>query len=799
MRYVSTRGGAPVLDFEEVTLAGLAGDGGLYVPDHYPAMRADEIASLAGLSYVDTAVEICGRFVGDALTEGELRELCAAAYGSFAHAAVTPLVQLDHQHWLLELFHGPTLAFKDVALQLLGLLFERFLSRRSEHLTVIGATSGDTGSAAIHALAGRAQVDVFMLHPQGRVSDVQRRQMTTVMAPNVHNIAIDGTFDDAQALVKAMFNDAAFASRFRLSAVNSINWARLMAQVVYYFYAAVRLGAPGRRVAFSVPTGNFGDVFAGYVAARMGLPVERLIVATNVNDILHRALAAGDYSVDAVQPTVAPSMDIQVSSNFERLLFDLHGRDGAALSAAMREFESDRRMTIDARLRAGAVLFASARVDEDAMALALRWAWQEAGQVVDPHTAIGLGAARAAGLDAAIPVVTQALPGVETVAVGLHVDTGSRFEQAETNGVAHLLEHMVFKGTGSRTARQIAEQVEDVGGSLNAYTARDMTVFHARLLAEDLALGVDLIADLVRNPRFDESELTLERDVVLQELGEARDTPDDIVFDHLQEAAFPHQPLGRSILGSEETIARIDRGALADWLATHYRAGSCVLAAAGKVDHDALVRLAERHFGDLPPGVRPTPQPAAFVGTAFHDRRRFEQAHMTLGYEAAAHAAPDYYPLVLFTTAVGGGMSSRLFQELREERGLAYSVYASLTPFTDSGLFSVYIASANANASKALALAETVLADCASGLDSAELVRAKAQLKAGLLMSLEGPAGTADYLARQLLIHGRVVPPSELVAMVDAPTVDHVRAAAARMLAGPPARAHIGLSRLKAA
>ena len=408
MRYVSTRGGAPVLDFEEVTLAGLASDGGLYVPESYPAMSADEIRALAGLSYVDTAVAICRRFTGEALGEDDLRALCAEAYGSFAHAAVTPLVQLDHRHWLLELFHGPTLAFKDVALQLLGLLFERFLSRRSEHLTVIGATSGDTGSAAIHALAGRAQVDVFMLHPAGRVSEVQRRQMTTVMAPNVHNIAIDGNFDDAQALVKAMFNDAAFAARFRLSAVNSINWARLMAQIVYYFYAAVRLGAPDRPVAFSVPTGNFGDVFAGYVAARMGLPVARLIVATNVNDILHRALSAGDYSCGTVQATAAPSMDIQVSSNFERLLFDLHGRDGAALAAAMRGFEADRRMSIGDNLRAGAAVFASARVDEDAMALASRWASAEAGQVIDPHTAIGLSAARAAELDPHVPVVTLA-------------------------------------------------------------------------------------------------------------------------------------------------------------------------------------------------------------------------------------------------------------------------------------------------------------------------------------------------------------------------------------------------------
>jgi threonine synthase len=410
MDYVSTRGSAPALGFEDVTLAGLASDGGLYLPARWPRFTADEIAALAGLSYVETAVRVMTPFVGDALTEDELRALCTQAYGRFSHQAVTPLRQLDHRHWLLELFHGPTLAFKDVALQFLGLLFERFLSRRDTHLTVIGATSGDTGSAAIDALAGRAKVDIFMLHPEGRVSDVQRRQMTTVLAPNVHNIAIDGSFDDAQALVKRMFNDRAFASRFDLSAVNSINWARLMAQVVYYFHAAVRLGAPARSVAFSVPTGNFGDVFAGYVAARMGLPVERLIVATNVNDILHRALSDGDYSQGIVTPTATPSMDIQVSSNFERLLFDLGGRDGAALAAQMAGFEASRAMRLTNAQRDGAAaLFTSARIDADGMMQGLRWAYDAAGETIDPHSAIGLAAARAeTGLDPAVPIVTLA-------------------------------------------------------------------------------------------------------------------------------------------------------------------------------------------------------------------------------------------------------------------------------------------------------------------------------------------------------------------------------------------------------
>ncbi len=410
MRYVSTRGSAPALDFESVTLAGLATDGGLYLPEQWPTLSKDEIAGMAGLSYVETAVRVMKPFVGDALDEDALRQLCTQAYGRFEHDAVTPLVQLDHRHWLLELFHGPTLAFKDVALQLLGLLFERFLSNRDTHLTIVGATSGDTGSAAIDALAGRAKVDIFMLHPEGRVSDVQRRQMTTVLAPNVHNIAIQGDFDQAQAMVKAMFADPGFSGRFALSAVNSINWARLMAQVVYYFYSAVRLGAPHRPVAFSVPTGNFGDVFAGYVASRMGLPVERLIVATNVNDILHRALSAGDYSAGKTVVTATPSMDIQVSSNFERLLFDLNGRNAFELAESMREFDSHRALTLTDKQRAGAAaLFTSARIEGDDMQMAMRWACERAGEIIDPHTAVGLAAAaRAEDLAPDVPIVTLA-------------------------------------------------------------------------------------------------------------------------------------------------------------------------------------------------------------------------------------------------------------------------------------------------------------------------------------------------------------------------------------------------------
>lgn len=409
MEYISTRGSAPALDFAGATLAGLASDGGLYVPREWPRFSKDEIAAMAGLPYAELAARVMAPFVAGSLTEERLLELTTEAYGRFAHKAVTPLVQLDEQNWLLELFHGPTLAFKDVALQLLGLLFEEFLGRTGQNLTIVGATSGDTGSAAIDAVAGRDRIDIFMLHPHGRVSDVQRRQMTTVLAPNVHNIAIDGSFDDAQATVKRMFNDTAMTGRFNIGAVNSINWARLMAQVVYYFAAALQLGAPQRKVAFSVPTGNFGDVFAGYVAAQMGLPVERLIVATNVNDILHRALASGDYSQGEVTPTAAPSMDIQVSSNFERLLFDLGGRDGKALAEQMAGFEATKAMQLTNAQREGAAaLFSSARTDAAEMSAAIRWGWEHCGEMIDPHTACGLHAARKAGIDPSIPVVTLA-------------------------------------------------------------------------------------------------------------------------------------------------------------------------------------------------------------------------------------------------------------------------------------------------------------------------------------------------------------------------------------------------------
>jgi threonine synthase len=349
LTYVSTRGEAPILGFADVLLAGLARDGGLYVPSEWPQLSAETIRGFDDESYADVAEAVIAPFVGDAFAPDELRTMIREAYATFRHPAVAPLVQTGPNRFVLELFHGPTLAFKDVAMQLLARMMDRALMQRGERATIVAATSGDTGGAAIDAFKSCAWVDVFVLFPNGRVSDVQRRQMTTVDAPNVHAVAIDGNFDDCQALVKAMFNDHAFRDRQRLAAVNSINWARIVAQIVYYFTAAVSLGAPDRAVSFVVPTGNFGDIFAGWVAKRMGLPIERLVVATNSNDILARALETGRYEVKGVHPTSSPSMDIQVSSNFERLLFDAYDRDAGAVRGLMNSLTQSRRFSIAAR------------------------------------------------------------------------------------------------------------------------------------------------------------------------------------------------------------------------------------------------------------------------------------------------------------------------------------------------------------------------------------------------------------------------------------------------------------------
>jgi threonine synthase len=406
VRYVSTRGEAPPLGFMDVTLAGLARDGGLYVPETWPRLSPQTIASFAGRPYAEVAIEVIRPFVGDSISEADLSRLAREAYGTFRHPAVVPIAQFGASTFLLELFHGPTLAFKDIAMQLLARLMDHALAARGERTTIVVATSGDTGGAAVEAFRGRERADLFVLFPRGRVSDVQRRMMTTANDNNVHALAVEGTFDDCQALVKGLFNHLAFRDRVRLSGVNSINWARIVAQVVYYFTAAATLGAPHRKVAFTVPTGNFGDVFAGYVAERMGLPVDRLVIATNVNDILARTLSTGTYDLREVVATSSPSMDIQVSSNFERLLFEATGRDAGQVRAYMASLAQSGRFSLSSqalsRIRA---LFNADRADEEETAATIRTTLRETSRLVDPHTAVGLAVAEKETRDPAVPMI----------------------------------------------------------------------------------------------------------------------------------------------------------------------------------------------------------------------------------------------------------------------------------------------------------------------------------------------------------------------------------------------------------
>lgn len=408
MRYVSTRGEAPELGFEDVLLTGLARDGGLYVPAQWPMLSTASIKALQGRSYEDAAHAVMHPFIGGAVPDAELKRMIDEAYASFGHPAVAPLKQLDDNQWLLELFHGPTLAFKDIAMQLLARLMDWALARRRTRATIVGATSGDTGGAAIEAFKSSQHAAVFMMHPHGRVSEVQRRQMTTVASPSVHNIAIEGNFDDCQALVKALFNDLAFRDKVGLAGVNSINWARIMAQTVYFVTAALSLGAPGRAVSFAVPTGNFGDIFAGFVAKRLGIPMDRLVIATNVNDILDRTLKTGRYEMRGVKPSASPSMDIQISSNFERLLFEVHGRDPYAVRRMMASLAQSGAFSIGGReLDQIRHEFGSGATDEAETAATIRQVLAETGELLDPHTAVGYAVARKE-VSAASPMVTLA-------------------------------------------------------------------------------------------------------------------------------------------------------------------------------------------------------------------------------------------------------------------------------------------------------------------------------------------------------------------------------------------------------
>ncbi|OEY66892.1 threonine synthase [Marinobacter sp. X15-166B] len=409
MRYISTRGQAPALGFEDVLLTGLAPDGGLYVPESLPHFSIEEIRSWRGLSYSELAFNVMHPFVEDTIPADDFRTMLDETYQQFAHGAVAPLVQLDSNEWVMELFRGPTLAFKDFALQLLGRLLDYVLEKRNQHVVIMGATSGDTGSAAIEGCRHCKHVDIFILHPHERVSEVQRRQMTTVTGDNIHNIAVRGNFDDCQRMVKASFGDQSFlGGKTQLAAVNSINWARIMAQIVYYFHASLALGGPDRSLAFSVPTGNFGDIFAGYLAKQMGLPVSQLVIATNRNDILHRFMSGNKYEQQQLEHTLSPSMDIMVSSNFERLLFDLHGRDGDAVKTLLENASKGPVSIADYRWRQARKLFDSEAVDDQATCDTIRDVYQQNEYLLDPHTAIGVRAARSCRRDASVPMVTLA-------------------------------------------------------------------------------------------------------------------------------------------------------------------------------------------------------------------------------------------------------------------------------------------------------------------------------------------------------------------------------------------------------
>jgi threonine synthase len=476
LRYISTRHGsqgspAP-LTFEEVMLAGLARDGGLYLPESWPHLSKVEIAGLRGEPYAEVAFRIMRPFVGDAFDEPTFRRLIGEAYASFETPDVAPLRPLgDSGLHLLELFHGPTLAFKDVALQLLGRMLDHTLVQRGQHATIVGATSGDTGSAAIEAVRDRKTIDIFMLHPRGRVSEVQRRQMTTVLAPNVHNIAVQGTFDDCQDLAKACFNDLAFRDRHALTAVNSINFARVMAQIVYYFWAALKLGAPDRPIAFTVPTGNFGNVYAGYAARQMGLPVSHFVVAANSNDILARFFEQGAMTMTGVVPTLSPSMDIQVSSNFERLLFDLYGRDGKALADAMATFRSTNTLKVGGNAWGGVRgLFDTGRIDDQGTLAAIADCRKRFGETIDPHTAVGYAVAQQRRRDPAVPMVVLATAHPAKFPDAVQKATGER--PALPPRLADLLERTERMDGLANDAEVLKAMIEDRMPARGAARAR---------------------------------------------------------------------------------------------------------------------------------------------------------------------------------------------------------------------------------------------------------------------------------------------------------------------------------------
>ena len=430
MKYISTRGIAPELDFDDVLITGLARDGGLYLPKEWPKFSKNELESMRGLSYADLSIQVMKPFIGNSISSDHFDALVRDTYDKFGHPAVAPLKQLENNLWLLELFHGPTLAFKDYAMQILGGLFDEALQRRKKRTTIVGATSGDTGSAAIEACRNREAIDIFILFPKGRVSNIQQRQMTTVDASNVHAIALEGTFDDCQDMVKSLFNDLEYRDKYNLSAVNSINWARLLPQIIYYFWAALALGGPNRKVSFSVPSGNFGNVFSAYAAKALGLPIENLVVATNTNDILSRFFNSGKMEIKQVRPSLSPSMDIQVSSNFERLLFDLCERDGSLTNEIIENFRTNGYFDIEMEsIATRANIFSALSVDDETTLARIKKTHKDTGEIIDPHSAVGLEAAhqiRSSGsVSPEIPIISLACAHPAKFPDAVHTATGS--------------------------------------------------------------------------------------------------------------------------------------------------------------------------------------------------------------------------------------------------------------------------------------------------------------------------------------------------------------------------------------
>ena len=449
MKYISTRGIAPELDFDDVLITGLARDGGLYVPKEWPKFNNNEIESMRELSYADLSIQIMKPFISNSISSDDFDALVRDTYEKFGHPAVAPLKQLENNLWLLELFHGPTLAFKDYAMQILGGLFDEALQRRKKRTTIVGATSGDTGSAAIEACRNREAIDIFILFPKGRVSNIQQRQMTTIDSSNVHAIALEGTFDDCQDMVKSLFNDLEYRDKYNLSAVNSINWARLLPQIIYYFWAALALGAPNRKVSFSVPSGNFGNVFSAYAAKALGLPIENLVVATNTNDILSRFFNSGKMEIKRVRPSLSPSMDIQVSSNFERLLFDLCERDGSITNEIIENFRTSGYFDIETEIIAKrANIFSALSVDDETTLARIKKTHKDTGEIIDPHSAVGLEAAhqiRSSGLvSPEIPIISLACAHPAKFPDAVHRATGSYPDlPVKLDGLLEKKEHTV--------------------------------------------------------------------------------------------------------------------------------------------------------------------------------------------------------------------------------------------------------------------------------------------------------------------------------------------------------------------